>query len=660
MSMKKRLLSGLLALTMTAGLLVTGASAAGFGRSKTYTPGQFTDVKENDWYAASVKDAYELGLMNGSSTTTFSPQGMFTLAEALTIAARMHNIYNGGDGTIPTTSSDWRENGANYCIQKGIIAKGQFDNYARNATRAEMAAIMAAALPDAAWNAINAVSELPDVSGSTDGSGAIFKLYNAGIFTGSDQYGMFQPYAYITRAEVAAIAARCADVSLRKTLSLTPMSQRVAPEIPGGKVTKMSCGLMRFQDQTTKKYGYMDGNGTVKIAAQYSGAEDFSPYGYAVVRLEDGSGLINTNGTVVLSGPSIKEDRFGLFLTKSSVFSDGKYAVVVNGQVKSDYLYYSMMTNGVNIFAKVKDNDWDVFDMSGAKVGHFDGTPTTQDGSPLVAVKSGNKYALANRGTVITDYLYDSIRLYKNESLAVLEYGDQQALAGENGIILGLGEHHFKTDAFSDRTPIAGGYALSIDPSTEEGFRYTCTLADVTGIVAVFNTNEDSIWLNAKNINANGTVMINEYHSEYPWIIDTNTGKVVSPKGSNHRSAKMEDGTFYLPDGTFCQAVNEFKPVSGRSYTSFQVNGKWGLFYDDAVVVEPIYGTEEEALAAYSFIKIAQENGKPVVAYGNDQIGFTDYAIRYYKDSIYYDEIKDMGEGYYACRFNTTWYLVHA
>lgn len=150
--MKKlqRILAGGLAAALLAGSLITGASAAEFIRSKTYTEGQFADVKANAWYAESVKNCYEMGLMNGSSTTTFNPSGMFTVAESAAIAARMHSIYNGGNGIIPTAPGAWYQGSVNYCIKNGIFSDDTFENYTAYATRAEMAGIIAAALPDGA------------------------------------------------------------------------------------------------------------------------------------------------------------------------------------------------------------------------------------------------------------------------------------------------------------------------------------------------------------------------------------------------------------------------------------------------------------------------------------------------------------------------------
>ena len=44
---------------------------ADFAKTKTYTEGQFTDVPATEWYASSVKDAFEFGIMNGKDGKPF-------------------------------------------------------------------------------------------------------------------------------------------------------------------------------------------------------------------------------------------------------------------------------------------------------------------------------------------------------------------------------------------------------------------------------------------------------------------------------------------------------------------------------------------------------------------------------------------------------------
>lgn len=60
-----------------------------FTVKNVYTQGQFIDIS-SQWYKDSVKKVYEIGLMKGNSDGNFNPEGTITLAEAITMAARLH------------------------------------------------------------------------------------------------------------------------------------------------------------------------------------------------------------------------------------------------------------------------------------------------------------------------------------------------------------------------------------------------------------------------------------------------------------------------------------------------------------------------------------------------------------------------------------------
>ena len=253
--MKKRIVSLLLAGVMAASALPGIASAAGlsnFQKSNTYTPGQFADVPAGSWYAAGVQSAYELGLMTGTSGTAFDPSGNLTLAETVVLAARLHSIYT-GDGASFTGGATWYQPYVDYAIQNGIIASGAYSDYNATATRAQFASILAAALPSEALPAINTVTALPDVDANATYAAAALKLYNAGILTGSDASGTFNPTSSIQRSEVATIVTRMADQSQRKTFTL---SAAQAPAVSS--TTKKFDGMLTQDDIQGTWYAHRD------------------------------------------------------------------------------------------------------------------------------------------------------------------------------------------------------------------------------------------------------------------------------------------------------------------------------------------------------------------------------------------------------------------
>ena len=82
----------LLVVLLAAVMLAVGANAA-FEKVNTYS-GNFSDVKETNWFYDNVKTAYELGFMNGKAEGKFDPNGNVTVAEGITMASRLHAIYN--------------------------------------------------------------------------------------------------------------------------------------------------------------------------------------------------------------------------------------------------------------------------------------------------------------------------------------------------------------------------------------------------------------------------------------------------------------------------------------------------------------------------------------------------------------------------------------
>lgn len=207
---------------LAAGTLATTANAD-FTKSKTYTDGQFTDVPTTEWYASSVKDAYEFGIMNGDSATIFNPNGTLTVAEGITIAARINETLT-GKAIADVAGGEWYAKYVNYAIANGIMEEGQFDSYDADIQRFEIAELLAAVsgnLP-----AVNSVSKLPDVALGADYASAVLKLYNAGILTGNDSYGTFSPYSNLLRSEISAMAVRIADSAKRVQKSFDVVDAR--------------------------------------------------------------------------------------------------------------------------------------------------------------------------------------------------------------------------------------------------------------------------------------------------------------------------------------------------------------------------------------------------------------------------------------------------
>ncbi len=101
----------LLSLLISGSLLLTPALAASTDVGAAFPalrePASFADVAPGSWYTDAAGLCYVTGLLNGTGDGNFSPDRSVTVGEAATLAARIHNILNGGDGTLPDAPETW-------------------------------------------------------------------------------------------------------------------------------------------------------------------------------------------------------------------------------------------------------------------------------------------------------------------------------------------------------------------------------------------------------------------------------------------------------------------------------------------------------------------------------------------------------------------------
>lgn len=192
-----------------------------FRFSRSYKNNLFDDVDEDAWYGANetgaIKLAYRYGLMQGKGDNLFDPFGNMTVAEAITIAARIADLYYDDETDFGKGDDAWYDDYVAYALRREIIDEDDFDDYDAVITRAQMAYIFDNILPGEEMEAINKVSSLPDVDRYDPYYKEILDLYKAGIVSGNDKIGTFTPHNAITRAEVSAICVRIIDPEERRT-----------------------------------------------------------------------------------------------------------------------------------------------------------------------------------------------------------------------------------------------------------------------------------------------------------------------------------------------------------------------------------------------------------------------------------------------------------
>ena len=181
----------------------------------TFTNGKlpFTDVRESDWFYDDVVFAYENGLFSGTSDTTFSPNTSMTRAMLVTVLYRLEGqpTVNGRSGFSDVTFNSYYEDAVTWAANNGIVNGTSTSTFSPNAnvTREQMAAILYRYTQykqynTAANSSLNSFSDHASVSGY-----AVMPLQWAvaeKLINGSA--GKLMPTGNATRAQVAAILHR--------------------------------------------------------------------------------------------------------------------------------------------------------------------------------------------------------------------------------------------------------------------------------------------------------------------------------------------------------------------------------------------------------------------------------------------------------------------
>ncbi|MCL2126011.1 MAG: trypsin-like peptidase domain-containing protein [Oscillospiraceae bacterium] len=220
--MMKRAITVLLAICIAllyATPVFGAASLSNFMEIREYN-GEFADVSPDAWYYNGIRSVYERGILDGKTPGVFDPSGRLTIAETIKIAACLHKGYY--TGTMDFASgSPWYSPYVEYALANGIIA-GAYKDYSAAAVRSDFATIIGAAMPDEALTPINRVADgaIPDVYESYSYGLAVYRLYRAGVLTGSDAEGRFFPGRTISRAEASSIIMRIIDADVRQSVSL--------------------------------------------------------------------------------------------------------------------------------------------------------------------------------------------------------------------------------------------------------------------------------------------------------------------------------------------------------------------------------------------------------------------------------------------------------
>ena len=178
----------------------------------------FTDVPDNAWYAKFLQNAYDNGIVGGTSADKYSPNSNLTHAQIMVMVANLHSLQKGDNYDFQANKKAgdaWYQVFEDYCVAEGIIPAETFTDPGlfkgqenANVNRGQMAFYFAHALTDDSYADKKAVA-LNDISGHMFAAD-IEKLAKADIVGGYSD-GTFKPGNLVTRAEASVFVSNILD-----------------------------------------------------------------------------------------------------------------------------------------------------------------------------------------------------------------------------------------------------------------------------------------------------------------------------------------------------------------------------------------------------------------------------------------------------------------
>ena len=340
-------------------------SAAPFSPLRSYDA-RFADVKDGDWFAPAVASAYEYGLLDGRSETAFAPAGDVTIAEMLTIAARLHAIYTAGsDDCIPAAplGKSWYQPYVDYLKSEKLLDTSFEGFYLLPASRAQMAGIFAFALPAEWYDEPNAElvttayasgDFIADVTLKTPYRSEILMMYRRGLLSGMDDAGSFCPERSVSRAEIAALLTRVVEPEARLRLTW-----KVAPYHSAKGATL--AGLIKAPQETPLPSGAKD------AAAIDALVRDMLARGEHSITLRYPKALSSSAATALTQAftscvKTYCEQMYNSVSCKS--YSTGKVQLTFSSTARADDELESCRAQALAAAIRVHDSLWESGELS--------------------------------------------------------------------------------------------------------------------------------------------------------------------------------------------------------------------------------------------------------------------------------------------------------
>ena len=162
------------------------------------------------WYAAAVKSAFDKGLMQGTSDSTFAPDGLVTRAQVFQTLYNMEGkpAVSGTGAFSDVKADDWYQAAAAWAGDQGLVSGAVFQG-GEVLKRAQLATIVAAYCEGKGYAAEGgmAVREAPDYASVPEADlHGVGYCFDAKIMVG-DESGKLNPDGQLSRAQWAQVLA---------------------------------------------------------------------------------------------------------------------------------------------------------------------------------------------------------------------------------------------------------------------------------------------------------------------------------------------------------------------------------------------------------------------------------------------------------------------
>ena len=198
------------------GDICTGTADSG-DNAKALAAAKYTDVNTGDWFAEAVGSATAKDLLQGNGKGAFLPLSTTDRSALATVLYRLAGSPEAESANFSDVADNaWYADAVNWAASAGVVQGNNGAFYPTNALTREQAVVMfynhAASLDlDVSGKAdLSAYTDAADVSGYA--ADAMAWAVAAGLVTGTGKGDTLSPKATATRAELAALILRAADL----------------------------------------------------------------------------------------------------------------------------------------------------------------------------------------------------------------------------------------------------------------------------------------------------------------------------------------------------------------------------------------------------------------------------------------------------------------